>query len=382
MRKISGSDALLNREEQMKILKALAVMLAAGFATTAHAGNVNVVYATYGPTTSSNVQYGIIPFLEIAKKRSGGTINYTIHSGGSLLSAKAMLGGLKNGIADGGEIIGVYFPSELPVSNLAMNLAPTLRKGGPALAAAITEYILVDCAACRREFKQNNVVFLGAYATSPYGILCREPVSNLESLKGKKVRVPGDFAYIATQLGMTPVNMSISDTYEGLQRGALDCTLGPLGWLKQFSLGDVAKNVLDLRYGTSYGGPIISLTQDLWSRLDEKQKKAFEYGAAIGMFRAAKEYIAFDEQVRKNAAADGYKIVEPDQGIENAMKPFDKSYDKRLIERANKSGIKNAAEVVNGFKATLVKWQGIMAKVGDNEDAFANAMMTNVYSKM
>ena len=89
----------------MRIFKGLGLIAALSIASSAHAADVNVTYAAYGPPTSSNVEYGIIPFLDTAKEMSNGTIDYTLHSGGSLLGAKAMLGGMEDGVVDGGQIL-------------------------------------------------------------------------------------------------------------------------------------------------------------------------------------------------------------------------------------------------------------------------------------
>ncbi|MCK5744663.1 MAG: C4-dicarboxylate TRAP transporter substrate-binding protein [Oricola sp.] len=366
----------------MKIVRAMSLLASVAIATTAQAENIDLAYAAYGPPTSSNVEFGVIPFLETAKEMSNGTINYTLHSGGSLLSAKAMLGGMTDGLVDGGQLLAVYFPSELPVSNLAMGLAPILRSGGPALAAAITEYVLLDCPECKAEFAEHNTVFLGAYSTTAYSLLCSKPVATLDDLAGKKVRVPGDFAYLASHLGMVPVNMSIGETYEGLQRGALDCSLGPVGWLEQFSLGEVAPYALDISYGVSYGGPIISLTQSLWDRLDDTQKAAFETGAAIGVFRAANAYIKTDQDVLASAGDKGYTVTEPSAPLVEKLGGFDAAFKEILLDRAKKGGIENADEIVSGFEKTLAKWETIVGEVGDDEDAFVDRMMNEIYSKM
>ena len=366
----------------MNKLRALSLAATVAAGTAAQAEDVNVVYAAYGPPNSSNVEFGIIPFLETAKEMSNGTIDYTLHSGGSLLSDKAMLGGMADGLVDGGQVLAVYFPSELPMANLAMSLAPMLRSGGPALAAAITEFVLVDCEACNQEFLDNNIVFLGSYSTTGYSLLCSKPVDTLESLAGKKVRVPGDFAFLASHIGMTPVNMSIGETYEGLQRGALDCTLGPVGWLEQFSLGEVAPNVLDISYGVSYGGPIISLTKDLWDRLDDTQKTAFQTGAAIGVYRAANAYEETDARVVAAAAEKGYTLTEPAAPLAERLGEFDAVFREMLIKRAADNGIEDAGQVLANFEEVLAKWEGIVEEIGDDEDAFVDRMMTEVYAKM
>ncbi|TYP80528.1 TRAP-type C4-dicarboxylate transport system substrate-binding protein [Maritimibacter alkaliphilus HTCC2654] len=366
----------------MRIINGVGLMAALTIGASAQAADVNVTYAAYGPPTSSNVEFGVIPFLETAKEMSEGTIDYTLHSGGSLLGAKAMLGGMKDGVIDGGQVLAVYYPAELPVSNLAMGLAPMLRSGGPALAAAITDYILTECPGCKSEMEANNMMFLGAYSTTSYSLLCTKPVDTLESLAGLKVRVPGDFAFLASHLGMTPVNMGIGETYEGLQRGALDCTLGPVGWLQQFSLGEVAKNVLDVSYGVSYGGPIISLTKSMWDGLDDTQKTAFQTGAAVGIFRAANGYIATDEEVLAGAEEAGYSIIEPGDALIAKLEDFNPFFNETLITRAKENGIEDAQGIVSGFRETLDMWIAAMEEIGDDEEAFVQKMMDEVYSDM
>lgn len=364
----------------MRIFNGVALAAALATGASVQAADVNVTYAAYGPPSSSNVEFGIIPFLETAKAMSEGTIEYTLHSGGSLLGAKAMLGGMKDGVVDGGQVLAVYYPAELPLSNLAMALAPMLRSGGPALAAAITDYILTECPGCKAEMEANNIMFLGSYSTTSYSLLCTKPIDTLESLAGLKVRVPGDFSYLASYLGMTPVNMGIGETYESLQRGALDCTLAPVGWLKQFSLGEVAKNVLDVSYGVSYGGPIISLTKSFWDGLDDTQKTAFQTGAAIGIFRAANGYIASDAEVL--ADASGYSIVEPGEALLAKLGEFNPYFNEVLISRAKENGIADADAIVSGFRETLDMWTAAMEDIGDDEDAFVQKMMDEVYNDM
>ncbi|WP_158967335.1 C4-dicarboxylate TRAP transporter substrate-binding protein [Chachezhania sediminis] len=366
----------------MRIFNGVAFVAALTMGASVQAADVNVTYAAYGPPTSSNVEFGIIPFLETAKAMGDGTIDYTLHSGGSLLGAKAMLGGMKDGMVDGGQVLAVYFPAELPLSNLAMALAPMLRSGGPALAAAITDYVLTECPGCKAEMEANNIMFLGAYSTTSYSLLCTKPIDTLESLAGLKVRVPGDFAYLASFLGMTPVNMGIGETYESLQRGALDCTLGPVGWLQQFSLGEVAKNVLNTSYGVSYGGPIISLTKTMWDGLDDTQKTAFQTGAAIGIFRAANDYIASDEEVLAGAEQSGYSITEPGEALLAKLQEFNPYFNDLLISRAKENGIEDAEGIVNGFRKTLDMWTSAMEEIGDDEEAFVKKMMEEVYSDM
>src|SRR5690606_31004763 len=59
-------------------------------------------------------------------------------------------------------------------------------------------------------------------------LACAEPLTTLEDLKGKQIRVgpQAQFGQIEA-LGATPVAVAFADLYESLQRGIVDCmTIG------------------------------------------------------------------------------------------------------------------------------------------------------------
>ena len=212
----------------LKVGQALAVSaLIFSAAAPAHAEDVNITYAAFGPPTSTVVREGIVPFLDAMKDKSGGSITYTLHSGGSLAGATSMLDSIADGTADGGQVLTILNQPKLPLNAIVIGLAPAMTGDPVTLAAALTDYVLTGCPQCRKEYEDNNVVFLGAFATTRYQMLCREPVNGLADMKDKRVRASGDWGQLATALGATPVNMAVSEVYEGLQRGVLDCAAAP-----------------------------------------------------------------------------------------------------------------------------------------------------------
>ncbi|MCB1474522.1 MAG: C4-dicarboxylate TRAP transporter substrate-binding protein [Rhodobiaceae bacterium] len=366
----------------MKKAVLMGLALAAGLSVSAKADNVNIVYAAYGAPTSTLVANGIIPFLDEAKKRGNGTIDYTLHSGGSLAGAKAMLGAVKDGVADGGQILGVYFPGDLAYSNLASGVSPALNVDARASVAAWTEFVLLHCPKCRKEHEDNNIQFLGGYATAPYVLLCREPAKSLADLKGKKIRASGDWGFQAQRLGMTPVNMGIGETYESLQRGTVDCTFGAVGWLESFSMGDVAKNVVMTTTGVSYSGPILDLRKDLWDTLTDEQKQAFKEAAAVGIISAGQGYLDDDKKVLAQAKDKGWNLIEPDQDVKDALAGFPADMAKIIVEKGKERGMADAQEIIDGMAKMLEKWQAIVKEHGDDNEAISKVVMTEIYDKM
>src|SRR3546814_11506556 len=83
--------------------------------------------------------------------------------------------------------------------------------------------------------------------------------TSLDELKGKKIRGPGAIGRMATAVGAVPVNVTITESYEGLQRGQIDCTFGAAGWLDTYSFGDVAKYVTMISIGGAFGGPMLNI---------------------------------------------------------------------------------------------------------------------------
>lgn len=366
----------------MKTIRKLALAaMMAGAALPAQAADLNIIYATFLGPTANLVKDGVVVFLDYVKENSNGTIDYTLHSGGSLLSGTGMLEGIRDGIADGGQILGVYNPAELPVSNVVMGLAPALTSDPRAVAAALTEYILLDCPTCVDEYEANNIQYIGSWATSLYGLICTNPVENLASLEGRKVRASGEWAGIGLALGMSPVTMSLGDTYEGLQRGQVDCTVGEINWLSTYSYGDVAKYGVELNQGLSYIGPVFSLRHDLWETLSDEQKQLFYRGTALGMINGARETVASNDVAKAEADAQGWVIAPAPDDVLAQLASFPASVRADLIERSEKIGIENPAQIIDGFLATLDKWNAIVAASNSDEE-LVEAVMTNIYDKL
>lgn len=367
----------------MKRIALIGLFLAAALQAPApaSAADLKIAYGAYGSPTSTLVAHGIIPFIDEAQKLDG-TLKFELLSGGAVVGAKTGLSGVRDGLVDAAQISSIYFPSELPTMNVTTSLSPGIAADTRAVAAATTEMTILHCDKCEKELSAWNMKYLGGYGVSSYSLLCTKPVKTLADLKGLRVRAAGPFGRMATALGMVPANMTISETYEGLQRGQIDCTFGSPGWLTSFSIGDVAKNVLLFGMGTAFGGPLIDVSVDKWKAADDKQKDALKHAAAVGVISSAIAYMAADDKVVASAAEKGYSFVKAGSDVHDVLNKFSKDTRDQVIDHAKERGIKDADQTVDTFLATLDKWKKIVADAGNDNQAIIDRLYTEVYAKM
>jgi TRAP-type C4-dicarboxylate transport system substrate-binding protein len=96
--------------------------------------------------------------------------------------------------------------------------------------------------ALQNEWKKNNVVPLSYGGLPPYGMVTIKPVKSLAGLKGLKVRVWGKTIPMRmVKLGMIPVTMASSETYEAMAKGTVGASLSPSDQHRSLGLWDVAK---------------------------------------------------------------------------------------------------------------------------------------------
>ena len=270
--------------------------------------NANVFYEKSVPMSGAG--YG--EWAKILEKESNGTLEAKVFYGGVLAPPKASLTAVSDGLAEIGHIPAMYTPSELPVSNLLHELSANFTDS-MAMMGAITEYNFTN-KDLQDQYKKWNIIFGGAYSTPEYRIFCKEKVTNLEEMKGKKIRTLGaGSALLVEELGGVPVNVPSSEMYSGLGKGILDCAANAVSDLKARSLWDVSKHTTLISLGIFYVGPQWGIRTNYWEQLDTSQKKALLKSFALSMPLIYQEYKKSNDDVMKEAASHGVTFYEPSQ---------------------------------------------------------------------
>ena len=362
---------------------AAAACAVAALAAAPSASAQNLIYSTFVSSEHLLVKDVAAPFAAELRERTGGEVDFEVVPGGSLAGARETLKAVEDGTVDAGYIIDIYTPSALPQTALLSDLS-LLIDNSVVASAAMTETVLLDCQECRESFEKHNVVPLGFVSTSVYALQCTRPVAKLADMQGLKVRATGAWASLMTDLGATPVNIPTSELFEGLQRGAIDCSVGPVSHLPSYSLYEVVTDINEMPIGAYAGGLPLDMRKSVWDDLTAEQRAV--------VLDLAPKYVA--------AGALGYNRVNQEaidqsktQGIgwhpeaADIVAAYD-AYKTRVMAETIAKGeadpsIADAKALVETFAENLEKWTRIIAEIGDTDAAaLETALREEVYAKL
>lgn len=340
-------------------------------------------YATFVPPQAANNTIGLQPAFDAISEATGGEVEIKIFAGGQLLGGQDMLAGVRDGIADLGFVIPVYAPSDLPNSVVISDMMP-YGADPIAVAGASLQTLLMDCPQCVEEFSNNNLVFLGGHVPTPYRLLCREDVSSLADISGLRMRGgSGAMSRIAQALGGTPVNMSAGDMYEALERGQLDCVVGPIAWLRQYSLGEVIGSVLGESLGVLGGLGLVTWNRDAWEGLSDDQRQAVLREMPGVVARATIDgYIADDNDVRTEYESSvTFNDAVPE--IREALDRINAEGLPDIITAAQDRGATDVEAIAEAYQRNLAHWQQIAEeRIQGDTEALAQVLWDEIYSQI
>jgi len=369
---------IMNSIDRIGIVLAGAAI--AVFAIPAAATEVRVSIGS-GPSHAV-VSHGWNPYMKAVEAEAKGSITFKMFLGGTLLPFKAMLQGLKDGVADAGFMQFPYFLAELPNQKLVSDLS-MLGTHGMATAGAVTEFNTLSCADCMAEFIQQGLVYGGNFATQPYGISSKMKISTLDELKGKKLRSGGPlWNRWAAHVGAVAASMPANDMYDALSRGALDGTMVGIASLKQYNLWDVAKHITDSKLGTYHSATAATFGRGFWRNLETAQRTLLLKHLAITVVGTTIGYFQNDKVVFDQAPALGVSVHQPDASFVKATEEFKKKDLALVEEEATKAGIRNAKEKIATINALMDKWNKLVGTLGYEQAALLPIFNREIFSKL
>lgn len=314
---------------------------------------------------------------------SGGDLEPEVYTGTVLLEPRATLQGIRDGVVQVGSHPAVYTPSEMPVAmavqELGFNYDDALT-----MVLAITDFSMNDPTQLQ-EWKDNEIVYLGGYATPPYLMFCREPVTNLSQIKGKRLRTAGStVSQWVEKVGAIPVNVPSSEMYSELDRGTLDCATNAGSDLIDRSLWEVAPHTTVLPTGMYYSGPKWGWNKEFWASLTPQQRRTIMDVTAHAIARLAINYTKRANEALDEAAAKGNTIHQPDEELVTSVRDFREASLSDVYKAAKETyGLANGREVIDDFRATYDKWKGLLEGVDtSDEDALTALLKREVYDEV
>lgn len=247
-------------------------------------------------------------FAEEIEKRSGGKIKTTFFWQESIGKIKELLGLTSAGAIDLGAVITGYFPSDLAFTSMTNALPMTFFDGQKTV--AVTRELFAANETMKAELEKANVKPLLMRFLPNYRIICRQPIKTLADLKGKKILSYGAFVPVVFDaLGASAVDFGLSDTYEGLQRGVIDCGYMHSAGIEFRKWHEVAPYLSDIDFGV-INAYVVMMNLDRWNGFEPHVRQMIEEVAVEASQRASDDMQAEDDRARQMMLDAGTTLVE------------------------------------------------------------------------
>lgn len=368
-----------NRFFRSVIAAGVVTILAVGSAQAAKTVRAN---AGVGPKHPMNDVSLPALFKHVEEKTNGG-LTFKHYTGGSLLTLKATMNGLRDGIADLGVIVYSYHRGELRATQILADLS-NLGKDAAVMAGVSTEFYLLKCPQCVTERHAQGIVSLAGYTSAPYVIISKDKITTLEEIKGKKIRTGGgSFGLWGQHVGATEVNIPVNEMFDAFSAGVIEAGVQTIGGLRSYGFWDPAKHVTDLKLGSFSAATLAAVGRDFWKGLTTEERAAMLEGTLVAM---GKHIEAYDEDVNSimaPAKEKGVQIHEPGADLQKATDEFDASSIGRAKTLAvEQHGVEGGAQLVDEFVALVDKWNKLIKPVRNDYTAIQALLKREIYDKI
>lgn len=340
----------------MKLIRA-AACAAAILMTTAIAGQATAKtlrFAEFGPNRGDRAK-ALTWFADELKKQSGGSLEIEFHWGRALLSTKAVLKGVSDGVADMGSIVGFLTPKELRAYNLADLPVDNADEwvGMRAIYKLATEH-----PAFKKEFDKAGVVYVTNYTTGPIQLVCRNPVKSVADLKGLKVRGSGPYGKAMSDLGAAVQSMGQPKVFEALDSGLIQCNQNYYYSIKAYKQYEVAPNVTELNWGQNMSFGII-MNKATYDSLSAAEKKALADVGSAFIDHFAEVMIEGKEKDKAAMVAGiggkSIKVIEMSAADRGKILAAGKKYVDQWVADATKGGL-DGKGILAAYNANIAEF--------------------------
>jgi len=256
----------------------LLFILITGLSGIAGAKDVYELKVTYHHSPNHLIARSIVAAYTPLEAMSGGRLKIKFYGAGALAKGLEAYDAIQSGAADLGHITPSYWPGRFPLTTLGdlPGMIPNALAGTFAFneLTNTTPYI-------KKEY--DEVVVLGWFAATPYRLIMKNKISNIDQLKGLRLRSAGGYqTKTIEKLGAVPVMMGSGEIYTSLSRGLLDGIPYPYASMPPHRFYESCKYVVDnLLFGSLVMGQIMNKAS--WDKLPpDLQAMVKEAGETVG----------------------------------------------------------------------------------------------------
>lgn len=221
-------------------------------------------------------------FAKNVYELSGGRLQITVYSAGTIVPAMSVFDSVSRGAAEMGTDCPAYWSGK----NSAFDLLGSIPMGLSQQDVNNWYFHLGGRDLYNYMYGKYNMLYLiTSVAPTGSGLRSRTPIRTLTDFRGKKLRMSGKAqGYILQKLGAAQVMMAGGDIYQALQMGTIDgaeFSSPSIDW--SLGLGEVAK----YNIGPGWNQPAtvfgVMINRDAWNKLPADLKRIVEFAATDNM---------------------------------------------------------------------------------------------------
>ena len=310
----------------------------AGLAALALAGAAQAQTKWDMPTPYGDGEFHTINvrlFAEDVKKATGGQLELTVHSNGSLIKHPDIMRAVSTGQVSIAEFLLGQFGNEEPVFN-ADNM--------PFLAAGYDnawKLYQAQKSVLEKKLQGRGMRLLYSVAWPGQGIYSKNPLKSIDDLKGTKFRTYSPVtARLAELLGASPTVIQVPEVPQAFATGTISAMITSSATGTQTKAWEFVKNY----YATNAMHPknVVVVNERGFQRLPAAQQKALAGAAAAAEKRGWELSKKRESDANKMLADNGMTVHTPDAAM---MSAFGKIGDQMVAEWLKTAGADGEAIV-------------------------------------
>ena len=275
-------------------------------------------YASYFPPTHPMSKLEEEWGKEV-EKRTDGRIKITFFPGNTLTPPMQTYESVVKGIADIGHAMQAWSPGRFPLTEV-VTLPMGITSGYQATKMSNEYYKKFR----PKEFDDTKVMYF--HAIGPGLLHLKKSASSLDDIKGLRIRVNTDQHGIAKAVGVTPVDLPITETYDALSKGLVDGIPLPMDVLKGWRFGELVKTTLEIS-ALGYTAPhYVVMNKEKWNSISAADQQTIEKINDEWVEKHGKLWNELDKEAREFGIQKGVKMVKVSSADEarvaQGMKPL------------------------------------------------------------
>ncbi|MGO4689641.1 hypothetical protein AB4Y94_02520 [Glaciibacter sp. 2TAF33] len=322
---------------------------------------IALTYSDSNVETAAHVM-AMQKFMDQVTKGTDGKITFETYYAASLHPVTEALSAIQSGLTDITFVSPSNVPDSIPTALWETTLAQSAIK--PDFPMSLIQGTPVQFAAYQdgplaKELATYDAATLVTWGTAPNSAICKSEVTSAAQAAGKTIRTPGPpFVDEVEQMKMTSVTLPVTDVFEGLQRGVIDCFMNVISPFITLGVWDEAKYFIPAHFATSAGSQLLIKKSVLESLPLEAQRVIFDARVDL-LADIVKSSVARNVQWANEAPAKGVTFVDP-TSFNKAIDVARDAYTKAAI-KTPPAGVTDAKGFAKNLSGLADGWDKIAA---------------------